>query len=105
LVELPFSAENSDAGMVGVHGDDKAADCPEHAIFDAPDDSDPAFCDLVCGRSRDQQMDESDEPDVLQIDAKKQTDAEDGFDCSCDIHPCCRWLETGLHKDPALPAP
>jgi hypothetical protein len=98
LVGLPFSAENSDAGTIGVHGDDKATDSPEDAVFDATDNPDPALGDFVCGRGRDQQMDKSDEPDVLQVDAKKQSNTKDGFNRSGDIHPCCRGFEAGLHK-------
>src|SRR6185312_1299939 len=65
---LPFSAENSDTGVMSVHGNDQTADRPEHTIFDAADDPDPAPGDLVGRGTGDEQMDERDECDILQID-------------------------------------
>src|SRR5579862_7886361 len=46
LAILRFSFQGEMSAR-GVHRDDQAADCPEHAIFDAADDPDPAILDLV----------------------------------------------------------
>ena len=57
--------------VIGVHGDDQAADRPEHAIFDAADHPDPALGHLVGRGGRDQQMDEGDEADILRCKCRR----------------------------------
>jgi hypothetical protein len=91
--------------MIGVHGDDKAADCPKDAIFDPADNPDPALGDFVGGRGRDQQVDESDEADVLQIDAKKQSEAKTVSIAPAIYIHVAGGLKPALQKNPALPAP
>src|SRR5262245_18588107 len=67
-----FSAENSNAGIMGVDGDHQTADRPEYAILDASDHPDPALGHLIsCGGCH-EQVDKGDEGDILQVDAEKQ---------------------------------
>src|SRR5262245_27469369 len=84
--------------MKGVHGDQQTADGPEHAIFDAANYPNPAFGHLIGRGGSDQQMDEGDECDILQVDAKKQADTEERLNRSCDIHPGSGRLEAGFDE-------
>ena len=87
------------AGCRSAHGDDKTADRPEYAIFDAPDHPNPTLCNLVGGGTRNQQMDECDEGDILEVNAEKQSDAKDRLDRAGDIHPGRRRLEACLDEE------
>src|SRR5215475_5276423 len=82
-----------------MHGHDQTTDCPEHAIFNAADDPDPALGDLVSGRSRDQQMDKGDKADIGSVDAEKKANGKYGFDRARDIHPGRRRLESRLDEE------
>jgi hypothetical protein len=90
--------KNSNAGTIGVNGDCETADRPKYAILNTPYHPDPTFCDLVGCSGCNKQVNEGDERDKWQINAKEQSDAEDGLDRSRYVHPGRRWLESCLDE-------